>query len=377
MKKRQDVIRQSKKGDVWLLVSAISLIAIGLLMVYSASIVISMRQYGHPFHYLWHQLAYLSLGLIAGAFIYYYVSMEKLAYYSPVFLLFTFVALILVLIPGLGREVNGSSRWLGIGGLGIQVSELAKLFTVLYLSGYINRHIDEVRYALSGFIKPVTVLAVLAILLLLEPDFGSTVVLGSTVLGMLFLAGVRWRIFLTAGMAVFIIFAALAISSPYRFARLTTFVHPWAHAFGSGYQLTQSLIAFGRGGLTGVGLGNSIQKWFYLPEAYTDFLFAVLAEECGLIGIVVVVSLFSILVFRGMQIGRVAFQKQAYFNAYVAYGFSLWIGLQAFINMGVNAGLLPTKGLTLPLMSYGGSSLSVMCMVLAILLRIDIENKQR
>lgn len=362
------------KLDPWLLLAAVGLILMGLLMVSSASIVISERQYDTAFHYLWRQVIYLGLGLVCG-YIVIRIPLEKVQYYSPILLMVAAVSLVLVLIPGLGREVNGSSRWLGVGFLGIQVSEVAKLFAIIYVASYLNRHADEVRKHLSGFIKPMAILAVFALLLLLEPDFGSTVVLSATVLGMLFLAGVRLRIFAIVMTGAVGLLALLAISSPYRLARLTTFIDPWQHQYGSGYQLTQSLIAFGRGGITGVGLGNSIQKLFYLPEAHTDFLFAVLAEELGLIGILVVLTLFSLLVYRGFAIGRAAFKKENLFNAYLAYGFSLWIGLQALINMGVNAGLLPTKGLTLPFMSYGGSSLLVMCLVLAILFRIDYENK--
>ncbi|MFN7097272.1 MAG: putative lipid II flippase FtsW [Gammaproteobacteria bacterium] len=364
------------KTDAWLVVAAVGLLLLGLLMVSSASIVISERQYHSAFHYLWRQVAYLGLGVIGG-YIVLKIPTEKLEYFSPILLMFAVISLILVLIPGLGREVNGSSRWLGFGFISIQVSEVAKLFVVLYMAGYLNRHFDTVRKSLTSFIKPMAILGVFAVLLLLEPDFGSTVVLSATVLGMLFLAGVRLRIFVIIMLVAIALLALLAISSPYRLARLTTFINPWQHQYGSGYQLTQSLIAFGRGGISGVGLGNSIQKWFYLPEAHTDFLFAVLAEELGLVGILAVLLLFGLLVYRGFMIGRAAFKKERFFNAYSAYGFSLWIALQALINMGVNAGLLPTKGLTLPFMSYGGSSLLVMCVVLAILLRIDFENKFR
>ncbi|NNM60280.1 MAG: putative lipid II flippase FtsW [Legionellales bacterium] len=357
-----------------LLFASAGIILMGLLMVTSASMAISEKQFGGAFHYLWKQMSYLGLGLII-ALIMSRIPTEKIEYFSPILLMFAGVALISVLLPGIGREVNGSSRWLGIGSLGIQVSEVAKLFTILYVAGYIHRHLEEVRRNWLSFFKPMGILLILAVLLLLEPDFGSTVVLSTTILGMMFLAGAPLRIFglVVAGTAA--VFALLAISSPYRLARLTTFLDPWQHQYGSGYQLTQSLIAFGRGGLTGVGLGNSVQKLFYLPEAHTDFLFAVLAEELGLMGVLLVITLFSLLVYCGFMIGRAAFKKNRYFNAYLAYGLSLWIGLQALINMGVNAGLLPTKGLTLPLMSYGGSSLIVLCAALGLLFRIDAENR--
>lgn len=360
------------KRDYLLIFVVLALVSMGLLMVYSASIVTSTRQYGQPLHYLIHQVLYLFIGLVGGYLIYTRLSLDKLAQLAPICLFFALITLVLVLIPGLGRQINGSSRWLGLGPVGIQVSELAKLLIIIYMASYIERHGDTVRYTLMGFIKPMFILGLVAILLLLEPDFGSTVVLGLTVLSMFFLAGVQWRIFWVAGIGVCSAFVLLAVSSPYRFARLTTFAHPWAHPFGSGYQLTQSLIAFGRGGVWGVGLGNSIQKWFYLPEAHTDFLFAVLAEELGLVGIMTILLLFGVLVYRGLKIGRKAFDAKQYFSTYLAYGLSLWVGFQAFINMGVNAGLLPTKGLTLPLMSYGGSSLSVMCLVIALLLKIDV-----
>lgn len=362
--------------DHILLFASAGIILMGLLMVASASMAISEKQFGGAFHYLWKQMSYLGLGLIV-ALIMVRIPTEKIELYSPILLMFAGVALISVLIPGVGREVNGSSRWLGIGPLGIQVSEVAKLFAILFVAGYINRHLTELRKDWLSFIKLMAILLILAVLLLLEPDFGSTVVLSATVFGMLFLAGAPLRIFGLVVAGAVAAFALLAISSPYRLARLTTFADPWQHQYGSGYQLTQSLIAFGRGGLTGVGLGNSVQKLFYLPEAHTDFLFAVLAEELGLMGVLLVMTLFSLLVYRGFVIGRNAFKKSRFFNAYTAYGISLWIGLQALINMGVNAGLLPTKGLTLPLMSYGGSSLLVLCAALGLLFRIDMENRAR
>lgn len=365
-----------QKRDMWLVAAAVLLILFGLLMVASASMVISERQYDTAFHYLWRQVAYLCMGAVAG-FILYRTPTEKLEHYSPILLLFAMALLTLVLIPGIGRQINGSNRWLGFGFLGMQVSELAKLFVVIYMASYLQRHLDKVQKQFSGFIKPIIVLGIIAVLLLLEPDFGATVVISGTVMGMLFLAGVRLRIFIVAAVLAAGAMGLLAISSPYRLARLTTFLDPWQHQYGSGYQLTQSLIAFGRGGVSGVGLGNSVEKLFYLPEAHTDFLFAVLAEELGLVGIVAIMLLFGLIVYRGFMIGRVAFKKERFFNAYAAYGFSLWIGLQALINMGVNAGLLPTKGLTLPFMSYGGSSLLIMCMVLGILFRIDFENRYR
>lgn len=356
--------------DPWILTASLSLILIGLLMVTSASMVISQHQYHNSFHYLAHQTAYLFLGVLLGlaAFRLNPKNWRSMGNYLFIICL---LLLILVLIPGIGHRVNGSARWLGFGPLTLQVSELAKFSLILYLAGYLVRRDEEFQTRLSGFLKPLFLLGIVSFLLLMEPDFGATSVILFTSLGMMFLARVRLSQFITLFLIVAIALSFLAISSPYRLQRITTFLHPWENPFDSGYQLTQSLIAFGRGGFLGVGLGNSIQKLFYLPEAQTDFLFAVLAEELGFIGEIVVILLFVILVGRALRIGKYALRQEKYYEAYVAFGFALWLGLQAMINMGVNSGLLPTKGLTLPLMSYGGNSLLINCVVLAILLRIS------
>lgn len=355
--------------DRWLLIASGLLIAIGLLMVTSASLVISERQFGYPFHFLLHQLVYLIAGTLV-ALVAVNFSLNQWRIFGTYIFVICLFMLILVLIPGLGHKINGSWRWLGVGPFTLQVSELVKFSVVLYLAGYLVRREEEVQNSITGFIKPMLLLSIISILLLMEPDFGATTVIMVTALGMMFLARVRLWQFIALLLLVVGALSLLAISSPYRLQRITTFLHPWENPFDSGYQLTQSLIAFGRGGIFGVGLGNSIQKLFYLPEAQTDFLFAVLAEELGLVGGIVVIVLFTIVVARGLIIGRQAHLLKKYFEAYVAYGFSLWLGLQAMINIGVNSGLLPTKGLTLPLMSYGGNSLLINCIVLAILLRI-------
>ena len=263
----------------------------------------------------------------------------------------------------------------GIGPLGFQVSEMAKFVVVVYLSGYLVRRNEEVQSRFIGFIKPMLILVTIALLLLREPDFGATVVVTLTALGMMFLAGMRLRHFLVLFTVVICAMAIIAVSAPYRLHRLTSFINPWARQFDSGYQLTQSLIAFGRGGWFGVGLGNSIQKMFYLPESYTDFLFAVIAEELGLIGVLTVICLFFLLVMRIFFIGRFAQRLKLHFAGFMAYGFGLWMAIQFTVSIGVNSGLLPTKGLTLPLMSYGGSSILVNCIVIAMILRIDHENR--
>ena len=283
--------------------------------------------------------------------------------------------LILVLIPGIGKVVNGSRRWLSLGPIGIQVSELTKIIMIIYLAGYLVRQKKNISMGILGFIIPLIVLSVVVVLLLLEPDFGASVVIAGTVMAMLFLTGVKFRYYVGLIIIVGVCLAFIAVSSPYRVARLTTFLNPWADQFNSGYQLTQSLIAFGRGGWFGTGLGEGVQKLFYLPEAHTDFLFAVLGEELGFFGIILVLGLYSILVYRGFIIGLNAYMQDRLYAAFTAYGITFWVGMQASINIGVNAGLLPTKGLTLPLMSYGGASIVVNCMAIALLLRIDHENR--
>lgn len=360
--------------DKWLIGAVIGLLIIGLMMVASSSVMISTKFYHQPFHFLLRQICYLFLGIMA-AIVVMRVDSNEWERYSVPLLLTCLLLLVLVLIPGVGRVVNGSRRWLALGPLGIQVSELAKMTMILYLAGYLVRRQDSIRESIFGFIRPLLVLGIVALLLLLEPDFGATVVIAFTVMAMLFLTGVRLRYYFGLVLIMGACLAGLAISSPYRVARLTAFLNPWADQFNSGYQLTQSLIAFGRGGWSGVGLGDGVQKLFYLPEAHTDFLFAVLAEEWGLMGILLVLLLYSILVYRGFMIGLQAYLHERLFAAYSAYGITFWLGLQASINMGVNAGLLPTKGLTLPLLSYGGASIVVNCMVIALLLRIDHENR--
>lgn len=360
--------------DRWLIAVLVTIVLLGLLMVASASIEISQKQMHEPFYFLYRQLVGLLLGIICG----YVVVQFKIEFWQKIdsFLLVGVMLLLaLVLIPGIGHSVNGSARWIGFGILRIQVSELAKFSMVIYLAGYLFRRNREIQTQFKGFLKPIGILGIMALLLLCEPDFGATVVIMATALGMMFLAGMRLRPFVIMFMVILAALAVLAISEPYRMARLTNFLNPWANPYNSGYQLTQSLIAFGRGGLTGIGLGNSIQKLFYLPEAHTDFLFAVIAEELGLMGMLVIIGLFTFLVIRIFFVGRQAQQLGRHFAGFMAYGFGLWLAMQFTVSIGVNSGILPTKGLTLPLMSYGGSSLLVNCIVMALLLRIDYENR--
>jgi cell division protein FtsW len=360
--------------DRWLLVGVLPILAMGLIMVASSSMVISDRQFNTPFHYLFRQSIYLSVSFIL-AVIVMLIPVQYWRKWSGYLLLLSLALLAVVLIPGIGHEVNGSSRWIGLGFIGFQVSELAKFCVIVYMASYLTRHNQEVRTRISGFVKPLILIGIVSVLLLLEPDFGATSVIFATSLGMLFLAGVQLWQFLVLFLLGGTLLGILAVSSPYRLERLTTFLNPWANPFDSGYQLTQSLIAFGRGGIFGVGLGNSIQKLFYLPEAHTDFLFAVLAEELGLIGECAVIAFFVVVIVRALFIGKEAYQQQRTFAAYLAYGLAIWLGIQTFISIGVNCGLLPTKGLTLPLMSYGGSSMLISSMIIALLLRIAYESK--
>lgn len=362
--------------DKWLIFAALTLIVIGLMMVASSSITISTKYYHQPFHFLIRQASYLMIGLFVSLIVM-RVNVSFWEKASTPLLFITFILLVLVLIPGFGKVVNGARRWIFLGVINIQISELAKLAMVFYISAYLVRQRSHITQDISAFIRPMIVLSAMSVLLLLEPDFGATVVITGTVMALLFLAGVKARYYIGLVLMVVVALSLLALSSPYRVARLTTFLNPWADQFNSGYQLTQSLIAFGRGGWLGAGLGEGVQKLFYLPEAHTDFLFAVIAEEAGLVGVAFIIGLYAIIVTRGLVIGFNSYVQEQLFCAYTAYGLTFWIGLQATINMCVNSGLLPTKGLTLPLLSYGGASLIINCVVIALLLRIDHENRWR
>lgn len=360
--------------DYFLILNVLALMLFGLLMVTSASINVSDQQLHQPFYYFYRQLIYLLFGCMLGGFAIQY-EIEVWERYSWFLLIAALMALTLVIIPGIGHSVNGSMRWIGFGPFRFQVSEFAKLAIIIYISGYLWRHHDEIKTKLSGFIKPIIILGIVSLLLLHEPDFGAMVVIVVTALGVMFLAGMNLRHFIIFFFLALLALSILAISAPYRLSRLTSFLNPWAHPFDSGYQLTQSLIAFGRGGWFGVGLGKSVQKLFYLPEAHTDFLFAVIAEELGLVGMLVVMLLFTMLVLRIFAIGRHAQELGQHFAGYLAYGFAIWIAIQCTVSIGVNSGLLPTKGLTMPFMSYGGSSLLISCLMISLVLRIDYENR--
>jgi cell division protein FtsW len=358
--------------DKVLLLTMLALTSIGFVMMSSASIEFANEEFGSPFFHMYRQLVYIMLAMCAGALVF-SVPMSVWQKYGWVLLFIGFFLLLLVAIPGIGREVNGSRRWLPLGVINLQSSEVAKFCILIYLAGYLVRRHDELRNHWKGFIKPIALLSIMIVLLLLEPDFGAVVVMVTACLGMIFLGGVKLLQFLTLILVSVAAVAVMAVSSDYRMQRLICFVDPWEQPFDCGYQLTQSLIAFGRGEWFGTGLGNSVQKLFFLPEAHTDFVFAILAEELGLIGGLIVLGLFVLLIGRIMVIGRRAEIASRFFSAYVAYGVGLVFSAQVIINIGVNAGLLPTKGLTLPFLSYGGSSMIISYCLVALLLRIEYE----
>jgi cell division protein FtsW len=350
----------------------LSIALLGLVMVTSASVSIASKETGQTFFYLERQLLLMLIGS-ACAVMLFCIRTELLEKASVGLLVVAMVMLALVFIPGLGHMVNGSRRWLQLGGLNFQASELARVLVLIYLASYAVRREEQLRTTLGGLAKPLGLLVFVGALLLAEPDFGAATVLFATGFGILFIAGARLRYVIAMTVIAGTGFSVVAISSAYRLRRLTTFLNPWADPYNSGFQLTQSLIAIGRGQWFGVGLGESVQKLFYLPEAHTDFLFAVLAEELGLAGVVATLALFLALIWRSFYIARLASDAGLKFQSYLAAAFGLWVGIQAFINMGVNMGVLPTKGLTLPLMSYGRSSLIVSLAWVGLLLRVYHE----
>jgi cell division protein FtsW len=341
-------------------------------MMVSSSLHLGAKLSGNSMYYPLRQLIHIVAGLTAG-FVVVSTPLKVWEKHGSILFLFGLFLLVLVLIPGIGIRVNGSSRWISLMGVRIQASEVMKLVSVIYIAGYVDRHKRKVQEAAFSLFKPLTLCACACALLLLEPDFGSSVVILTIVMGVMYLAGARLGQFVILISLVFILAKELIYSSPYRLARVTSFVNPWADAQDTGFQLVQALIAFGRGEVYGVGLGSGVQKIFYLPEAHTDFLFSVLAEELGLVGVLSVIFLFGGFIFRAFCIGMKAEKLGLRFAAFIAYGLGIWVGFQAFINMGVNMGMLPTKGLTLPLMSYGGGSMIIMCAAVALLFRVHNE----
>ncbi|MEC5397756.1 putative lipid II flippase FtsW [Uliginosibacterium sp. H1] len=369
---------QERELDALLFWSASALLLFGLVMVYSSSIAFAegSRLSGHQSHFfLLRHAVFLTIGVVAGTAAF-QMPVRIWQQMAPTLFFIGIVLLVLVLIPGIGKEVNGARRWIGLGPINMQPSELMKVFVALYAADYTVRKLPDMSSFKRAFLPMAGVVLLVGALLLREPDFGAFVVITCIAFGILFLGGLNARIFALLLVVALLGFAVLAITSPYRLERLVNFVDPWKNELTSGYQLTHALIAFGRGEWFGVGLGASVEKLFYLPEAHTDFILAVVAEELGFAGVMTVVVLFAVLVQRAFAIGRQALQLDRFFAGLVAQGIGLWIGVQSFINMGVNMGLLPTKGLTLPLMSFGGSGIVANCIALGILLRIDWENRQ-
>jgi cell division protein FtsW len=371
--------------DVTLAWAALMLLAIGLVMVYSASIAIAEASAFtgyHPWYFLARQALFVAAGLVA-ALIAFQVPLKGWRVLAPYLFIAGAALLVAVLVPGVGRAINGSRRWLSLGVANLQPSELMKLFVVLYAASYAVRkaaflHAEQPlkQTLLRGFLPLLAVMVAVGALLLHEPDFGACVVIIAIAFGILFLGGLDWR--LLAGLSVLLPVALwmLIRAAPYRVQRFTAFLDPWADAYGKGYQLSHSLIAFGRGEWFGVGLGSSVEKLLYLPEAHTDFLLAVIGEELGFAGVAVVIALFAWILVRAYAIGRQAMRLERPFAALVAHGIGTWLGVQAVINVGVNLGVLPTKGLTLPLLSFGGSGIVANCIAIAVLLRVDYENRR-
>lgn len=357
-----------------LLIIMFILMTVGLLMMTSASVEIANSQYGDPFYYMKRQ-AFFSVLSVCIVVLTLSIPMRIWYSLSGVLLVSSFVLLAMVLVPGLGKVVNGSARWIDLGFYNLQPSEMAKLFLVFYLAAYLERHREEVVATWLGFAKPMLILAAAIVLLHFEPDHGAMVIMIGTCFSMIFLAGAKLHRFLLVLAACLGAVVILAIMKPYVLDRFSSFLNPWAeeYVYGEGYQLTQALIAFGRGGIFGEGLGNSIQKLYFLPEAHTDFVLAIVAEEFGLLGVTVVIALFVALVAQAFAIGRRVEAGGQLFSAYAAYGIAMLFACQTLINVGVNIGLLPTKGLTLPFLSYGGNSLLVSCFMVAILVRIQFE----
>ena len=370
--------KPSAELDFSLLWLAMGLLAIGLVMVYSASIAIAeaAKYTGHNgAYYLIRQGIFIAMGVGVGMAAF-RVPMRVWQQAAPYLFLVGLLLLVVVLIPHIGREVNGSRRWIPLGFANLQPSELMKFLAVLYAADYTTRKAAFMHDFKKGFLPMAAVMLVVGALLLREPDFGAFVVIISIAMGILFLGGLNWKVFAALVVVLLIGFVLLILTSPYRLQRVLGFMDPFADPYGKGYQLSHALIAFGRGEWLGLGLGGSIEKLFYLPEAHTDFLMAVIAEEFGFVGVVVVIGLFAWLIIKAFLIGHRAAQLERNFCALVAQGIGIWIGVQALINMGVNVGLLPTKGLTLPFLSFGGSGIIANCLAVALLLRIDWEHRQ-
>jgi len=358
--------------DPWLLGAALALACLGIVMVGSASVAIGENLGVGPFHYLVRHVVFIGVGVVL-ALVVMRTELKTVEKYNQLLLLGCFVLLLLPWLPGVGVSVNGARRWINLGVSRFQVVEAVKVLYIVWLASYLVRFRDDVTATWLAMLKPLGVAALLVVMLLAQPDFGSATLLLAITAGMLVLGGVnlpRMSLPIVIGLPAL---AALAIFEPYRLRRITSFLDPWADQLGSGYQLTNALMAVGRGELFGVGLGGSVQKLNYLPEAHTDFIFSVIAEELGFVGVCLVVGLYMLLVGRALYIGLKCVEMRRHFPGYVAFGVGLWIGMQSFVSIGVNLGLLPTKGLTLPLVSSGGSSVMMTCVAIGLLLRVSYE----
>ena len=363
----------SRWVDVKIFYYVLALLAIGITMVTSTTVEMSFQDHADPFFYLKKQVVFITFGL----FLIFLMSRIRLIVWEslgPLLLVLSLALLALVLVPGIGREVNGSSRWIVLGPIGLQVSEFAKIATIIYLSGYLTRHAEQVQTSFKAFFNPIIILSLIVFLLILEPDFGSAVVFTAIIFSMLFLGGVRFSHFLLFALVVGSLMALLAVSDDYRLDRITSFTDPWADPYEDGFQLIQALIAIGNGGLFGVGVGESIQKLFYLPEAHNDFVFAVLAEETGLFGVILLLACYFLLIRRCFVLAKQAQSLSMTFAKNIAYGCGVWFALQTVISLSVNMGMLPTKGLSLPFLSVGGSNLLASCLAIGLLMRVYLEN---
>ena len=376
VRRRRRLERREPLLDAGLLVAVLFLLGLGFVMVTSASMPMADRNYDDPFFFVLRHGVALALALTCGALCF-AVPPTAWERAGPLLMLVGIALLIVLLIPGVGRTVNGATRWIPLGVLNLQPSELLKFTSVIYLGGYLVRRELDVQTSIAGFLRPMVLIGIAGVLIMAQPDFGTTAVILATSMGLLFLGGVSVMSFVVLGVLVLAGLIALIIVEPYRLTRVVSFIDPFSDPFNTGYQLSQALIAFGRGEWLGVGLGNGIQKQFYLPEAHTDFLLAVVGEEFGLVGVLVIIALFAFITWRAFAIGARARRQGDGFSCYVAHGFALLIGLQAFINVGVNTGLLPTKGLPLPFMSYGSNAIIVSVMAMAVLLRIDFELRRK
>lgn len=368
-------LRELAQVDGIFIASVVSILALGIVMVSSASISISESIHGHPYFFMGRQFLYLILGLIFGWGM---ISLptDQLQKWGVWMMGLSLLLLVLVLMPGIGKSVNGSRRWINLVVFNLQASEVAKVCMVVYISGYLVRRADRLRQGWIGFMLPLCLCGVFLLFLLLEPDFGASVVLLGTVMALLFLGGAPLYQFLALMAMAILVLAGVAVSESYRMKRLMNFIDPWADPFNEGYQLSQALIAYGRGEWFGLGLGNSVQKLSYLPEAHTDFVFSIWVEETGMVGGLLLIILFGVMVARAFKIGHRALELARPFSAYMCFGFAILILAQVIINIGVNTGFLPTKGLTLPLISYGGSSLIITLGSLFVVARVDIENRR-